>query len=259
MFFPRLRRQAKWAFAFMVLVFGLGFVLLGVGSGSSGIGDLLQGRFGDLFGGSSGPSISKAQDRVKKNPKDASAYRDLATALESKQRTVGAVVALKKYVALRPKDSSVLQELASLQLTRAEGVASRAAVAYQQAQAASFGQSLGPSPTSKLGQALGTDPITQAVSSEAITRYQTLSSSAQSAYGDAVATYKKLAKLQPDVATTQEELALAADQAGDTKTALAAYSRYLKLAPDANDAAQVKQRIAQLRATTTLSPTGGGG
>src|SRR5919202_4624230 len=76
MFFPRLRRQAKWAFAFMVLVFGLGFVFLGVGSGSS-IGDLLQGHFGDLFGGgSSGPSISKVKERVKKNPRDAAAWHD---------------------------------------------------------------------------------------------------------------------------------------------------------------------------------------
>ena len=48
MFFPRLRRQAKWVFVFLALVFAVGFVAFGVGSGSSGISDLLRGNF---FGG----------------------------------------------------------------------------------------------------------------------------------------------------------------------------------------------------------------
>ena len=43
MFFPKLRRQAKWVFVFLALVFALGFVVFGVGSGG-GIG------LGDLFG-----------------------------------------------------------------------------------------------------------------------------------------------------------------------------------------------------------------
>jgi hypothetical protein len=52
MFFPKLRAQAKWMFVFLALVFGLGFVVFGVGSGvgGTGIGDLLQGG----GGGSSG-------------------------------------------------------------------------------------------------------------------------------------------------------------------------------------------------------------
>ena len=57
MFFMRLRRGTKPMFIFLALVFAASFVLLGVGSGSSGIGDLLRGNF-NLFGGSSGPSIS---------------------------------------------------------------------------------------------------------------------------------------------------------------------------------------------------------
>src|ERR671933_2685523 len=107
MFFPRLRRQAKWAFAFMVLVFGLGFVLLGVGSGSSGIGDLLQGHFRDIFGGSSSStSISKLQDKVKKDPKNAHAWRLLGTQYESKQQPDAAIHAYQQYVAVAKKPSS---------------------------------------------------------------------------------------------------------------------------------------------------------
>ena len=36
MFFPKLRRRAKWVFAFLALAFGIGFVAFGVGTGVSG-------------------------------------------------------------------------------------------------------------------------------------------------------------------------------------------------------------------------------
>src|ERR671931_592510 len=71
MFFMRLRRSTKPVFIFLALVFALSFVFLGVGSGSSGIGDLLRGNFNFFGGGSSGTSVSKAQKRIDKNPRDA--------------------------------------------------------------------------------------------------------------------------------------------------------------------------------------------
>ena len=48
MFFPRLRRHAKWMFVFLALVFGLGFVVFGVGAGGTGIGDIFRGSGGTL-------------------------------------------------------------------------------------------------------------------------------------------------------------------------------------------------------------------
>ncbi len=43
MFFPKLRRQAKWMFVFLALAFGIGFVAFGIGgTGGSGISDLFQ-------------------------------------------------------------------------------------------------------------------------------------------------------------------------------------------------------------------------
>ena len=53
MFFPRLRRHAKWMFVFLAVALGGGFVLFGVGAGGTGVGDLFRGG-----GGASGvPSI----------------------------------------------------------------------------------------------------------------------------------------------------------------------------------------------------------
>src|SRR5919197_3555298 len=72
LFFQRIRRQAKWVFVFLAVVFAGSFVVFGVGSGSTGIGDLFRGDFGGIFGGggsSGSPSVSKAQKEGQKNPK----------------------------------------------------------------------------------------------------------------------------------------------------------------------------------------------
>src|SRR5436190_16747815 len=82
LFFTRLRTQAKWAFALMVIVFGAGFAFLGVGSGGLDLGQLIRDAFGNK--GSSGTSISKAQDEVTKHPRQAHAYKLLADAYERK-------------------------------------------------------------------------------------------------------------------------------------------------------------------------------
>ena len=66
MFFPRLRRHAKWMFVFLAVALGGGFVLFGVGAGGTGVGDILRGG-----GGSSGvPSISSAEKKTEENPKN---------------------------------------------------------------------------------------------------------------------------------------------------------------------------------------------
>src|SRR3970282_1228943 len=83
MFFPRLRRHAKWVFLFLAVAFGLGFIGFGVGAGGVGIGDVFRGQ----GGGSGIPSVSDAQKRVNENPKDAKAFRDLATAFQAKAET----------------------------------------------------------------------------------------------------------------------------------------------------------------------------
>src|SRR5215210_6265860 len=111
MFFPRLRRQAKWVFVFLALVFTLGFVVFGVGSGGGiGLGDL----FNNNGNTQSSVSESGARDRIAKNPNDAEAYRNLATALQTKGDINGAVAALEKYTKLRPRSIEGQTTLAGL-------------------------------------------------------------------------------------------------------------------------------------------------
>src|SRR5919201_2140376 len=79
LFFSRLRRHAKVMYVLLALAFAIGFVAFGVGSGSTGIGDILRGNF---FGGSGNSTSSRIKDQQKQvaaHPNDMEAYLTLAT------------------------------------------------------------------------------------------------------------------------------------------------------------------------------------
>src|SRR5580765_5569125 len=153
MFFPKLRAHAKWVFILLAVVFATSFVFLGVGSGSSGLGDLLNGNFGNLFGSGTGTSsqIEKDQKRIDKNPKDAAAYKDMAAAQASDGKIDAAIATLVKLKAVRPKDADGLTQLASLYLRKAD-VARVAAVNAQAQQQAVSPSTFAPVTTGALGK-----------------------------------------------------------------------------------------------------------
>jgi tetratricopeptide (TPR) repeat protein len=247
LFFSRLRVHAKWMFVFLALVFGVGFVIFGVGSGSTGIGDVLQNFF--RGSSSSGSSLSSLQKKTVEHPKDPKAWRDLATKLEQKNKPDEAITALAQYTTLRPKDASALQELAGLYIRRAgdyQVIYQEAAVKAQTLMPTSPFQPKSSSPLGKALSALG-NPIQTAVQ-------QQTSSATTDAYSklvqngnSAVATYKKLAALSPKDATTQFRLAQVAQGMGDTATARAAYKKFLVLAPDDPLAASARKALKQLK------------
>jgi len=240
LFFQRLRVHAKWAFLLLALVFGLGFVFLGIGSGSNGITDALQNAFN--FGKSSGgPSISSLERKTQKNPLDAKAWRDLATAYETKQRTNDAIIALSQYTGLRPKDSDALAELASEYGQQANQYAQD----YQNTlQSASIltppFAAFPPAATSPFGKALNDpralqDPISASLRAQVQATKQTALSNYQTALKNAEGAYQKLAKLTPKDPNAQYQLAQSADGAGDTEVAIAAYKKVLELVPAKTD------------------------
>src|SRR5581483_4656058 len=81
LFFNRLRKNAKWMFVFLAVVFAGGFVVFGVGSSGLGLGDILNSSGGG--GGSGQPSVGKALEETQKDPKSGKAWRDLATAYDT--------------------------------------------------------------------------------------------------------------------------------------------------------------------------------
>ena len=263
LFFQRLRNHAKWAYVGLAVAFVLGFVLLGVGSGSTGAADVLGNMFN--FGSSGGgTSISKLQKKVDASPKNAKAWRALATALEQKQRTQDAVNALERYTALRPKDQNALAELASQYGTLATNYATDYSNAQAEAQQfSSPGAVFAPASTTPFGKAFADptalqDPISSAVQSLASTKQSTAYTNFQSAQKSAQGVYQKLSELNPSDATTQIQLGQAAQAAGDTKVAIAAYQDFLKLAPTDPLVPQVKQALKQLQTSAATSTSSGG-
>jgi cytochrome c-type biogenesis protein CcmH/NrfG len=262
LFFQRLRNHAKWAYVALAVAFVLGFVLLGVGSGSTGLSDMFQNAFN--FGSSGGTSISKLEKKVSKEPQNATAWRDLATAYETKQRTQDAVSALERYSSLRPKDTDALSELASQYST----LAGTYATDYQNAQAAAAAASptaaLAPPANTVFGKIFSDpnglqDPIGTVAAQRAQAQAQTAYTNYSGAESSAESTLQKLAKLTPKDVSVQYQLGQAAQAAGDPKTAVKAYQRFLKLSPSDVDAPQVKQllKAAKAEAAASASNTAG--
>jgi tetratricopeptide (TPR) repeat protein len=242
LFFARLRRHAKWMFVFLALIFGFGFVLFGIGAGGTGLGDILRGS----GGGGDTPSVSEARKATEKNPKDAAAWRELSTALQTQGDTEEAIQALTRYADLRPKDAEALRELGGLYLAEGRSKTEEAQLAQYRASFAAGGADAILGPTAANGAPLFDNPITAAIQTRASAPVQAAASEAQSAYTEAVNVYKRLVKVTPKDPNVQLELAQAAQQAGDQTTAIAAYTAFLKLAPDDPNAAIVRQQLKQL-------------
>jgi tetratricopeptide (TPR) repeat protein len=251
MFFPKLRRQAKWVFILLALVFALGFVVFGVGSGG-GIG------LGDLFnnGGTSngGTSASKARERIKKNPNDAGAYEDLATALQTDGDLKGAVTAWKKFSTLRPKNLDALTTLAGLYTALGQRLQPEITTAQQASSDTSFATQVLAGLQAKK-QPVGTDVIDQSLSSVASNKLNTLYQQQQDDFNEAVKVNQRIVKLNPKDANAQLSLGQAAQQAGSTPAAIAAYRRFIKLAPDDPTTPLVKRQIKALQQAAQQQPT----
>jgi len=251
MFFPKLRAHVKWMFVLLAIVFATSFVFLGVGSGSSGIGDLLQGNWSSIFGGGSGTSaqIKKDQKRIDQNPKDYAAYKDLASAQAGDGKLDDAIATLLRLKTANPKDVDGIAQLASLYRRKADLAYNQAVNIQTQSQGAVNPSTFAPAGTSSLAKAYQkfTNPLASAISGQANTRLQDAYQKMTTAYSNATTAYQDLAKLTPNDPQTQLALADTAERAQNTAVAIAAYKQFLKLAPDDSSAPAVRQRIKLLK------------
>jgi tetratricopeptide (TPR) repeat protein len=247
MFFPRLRRQAKWVFFFLALVFAVGFVGFGVGAGGVGVGNIFEGAGGDGI-----PSVSEAEKRIAENPKDAKAFRDLATAHQTEGNTDEAIEALEQHVQLRPKNVDALRELAGLYLTKASEAQQSANVAYTRASFLAPGAAV--SNLFVFGdQPLEAGAISSAVNANLSATVSTYQSEVQQAYAQAVDAQRRITVATPRDPAAQLLLAETAIEAGDAATAIAAYEKFLKLAPDDPSAPEIRRTLKALKAQAQLT------
>lgn len=252
LFFQRLRAQAKWVFVFLALVFGVSFVFFGVGSEvPGGVADILQG--GSATGA---PSVDDAREKTEENPRDAEAWRELATALQADGQAEEAITALQRYTSMRPQDEDALRELAGLHIGKATRLRQELQEVQIQQQFATPGTEFALPQTSPLGQALAPGPITAALSSQSTGRLNELFSQLQTEYNEAKLNYVALANLDKEDASVQLQLADAALNAGDTPSAISAYERFLELAPDDPIAPSVRQELERLQEASAPAASG---
>lgn len=252
LFFVKLRRGNRWLYGFLAAVFALTFVGVGVGSGTGGLQQLYSGLFG-----TGGNPVSKAQGEIKDHP--AKGYRDLATAYETKGQNVLAAAALKKYLHLKKKDANSWAELGGLELTQAQKYTTQYSSQQQAAQLADPSAPFLPGGT--LGTAVGTNAAYQGASQAASSRTSGTYTKAITALNGSVSDYQQATKYAPHNAPYFEELASAAQNAGNTKVAIGALQTYLKLLPNTPLKKQIKAQIKALKksaAAASASSTNAG-
>jgi tetratricopeptide (TPR) repeat protein len=251
MFFPRLRKQAKWMFVFLAIVFGLGYVIFNVGGSipGTGLGDVLQG-LGQQS--NAGPSVGESRDNIKDRPNDPTGYWQLAQALQREGRHAEAIEPLERFVQMRPKDRNALRQLGALHMAQARIQEERGIVARARLTEITGGDVLAPGTQTPFGQAFANPQITSIESTKLNQQLNESYFGAQESYKDATRVFQRLVAATPDAEEADEpliflQLGQAAQSAGDYKAAIKAYERYLVIAPDSASAPAVQAQLPQLR------------
>ncbi len=158
---------------------------------------------------------------------------------------------------IRKTDAATWATLAGLEMSQG----SKFATQYQNAQQAA--QTADPSapflPGGVLGSAVGQNPTYQGASQDAATRTSLLYQKATSAYGDAVTHYQRASKLRPKNTSYLQQLATAAQNAGNTQVTVNALKRYLKVDPNSPLKSQYEKAIKALQQQSTPTVQSGGG
>ena len=239
-------------FVLLIVVFGLGFVLFGVGSSGLGLGDIFSG----IRGSGGNPSVDKPLKATQKNPKDAQAWKDLATAYDAKgdytvrDRRLAAVHAAAPEGRRRAERARPgLRQQLQTQAIEAQA----AQVEAQNAQSTNFG----PPPTSPLGRALGEPARPDRAgrrASAANARFNDRVTARQQTATELVDAYQKLAKLQPTEPASSSSSPSAAKDAGDAADGDRRLQAVRQARARRRSAPQAKARLKPLQGAVAARP-----
>jgi tetratricopeptide (TPR) repeat protein len=250
MLFERIRRTQKPVFLFLAVTFGLGFALLGVGSGAGSSFNFLN----MISNGGSSSQISSLQSAVQSHPSDAGSWLKLAQAYEVQGQNDQAISAYASYLRLRPKDGSALATAAGL-------VEQRGQLEQQNASAygavAGFFDPTGSGGTSLSGLKIAgraSNPLTTAAAQPYQSQARALDSQASSDFQQAVAYRQTLVRLDPRDANNQDLLGYDAAYAQNFPVSLQAFKAYLKLVPKGQESTHIKTFLPQLELQAKVNP-----
>jgi tetratricopeptide (TPR) repeat protein len=248
MFFPRLRRRAKWVFLFLAVAFGLGFVAFGVGTGVSGtsLGDVLQDFLNREPEGIQ--SVEDARKASQERPNDAEAQITYATALQANGQRREAIAVLEGYTTRKPRDVQALRQLALMWGAEAGLAREAAEIAGAEAQQISLQETLAPTEGGGFFQEVAGNRISETLAQEAQAKASEAQGRALRAAREEATTWQELSLLTPEDSGVFLQLGIASQGSGEIGAAIAAYEKFLELAPDDSRADVVQQQIDLLKA-----------
>lgn len=250
----RLRKQGKWIFAALAVIFALMFVVAGVGTGGPSMLDLLEDeRAAEVEAVPEGSELQKAVIATEERPDDPQAWLELAQARVTADEPAEAVEAAAKAAELAPDDAAIQQQVADVYLAQAAAVGTKAQQVYDDVGASGAGTRPVVPATVVIGQTTGSDAFRSAIESvdnarfqEAIAEVTPLQEQVQEAYDAAVGALRAATEATPEDPALWFRLGQVAAAAGDNAAALEAYRTFIELVPNDPLVTQVNEEITRL-------------
>ena len=259
----RMRKNGKWVFLALAVVFGITFVFAGVGTSGPSLVDLI-GQNNDsspTTTAADSSAVQKAEAATKASPEDPQVWIDLAQAEVAAGQLDKVPAAAKQAATLAPKDATVQAAIADVYLAQAAAALQKAQTMYAEAQGGGTVNGRSAVPQQVIpGQSSGATPFQTAQESIASAKFSDVSAKvsplqteASDAYKAAVEAQTIVTELNADDPAAWFRLGQIATAANDTTGAFAAYERFIKLAPDDPLTSKVKDEIKRLQESLTSS------
>ena len=258
-----MRKNGKWVFLALAVVFGITFVFAGVGTSGPSLVDLI-GQNNDsspTTTAADSSAVQKAEAATKASPEDPQVWIDLAQAEVAAGQLDKVPAAAEQAATLAPKDATVQAAIADVYLAQAAAALQKAQTMYAEAQGGGTVNGRSAVPQQVIpGQSSGATPFQTAQESIASAKFSDVSAKvsplqteASDAYKAAVEAQTIVTELNADDPAAWFRLGQIATAANDTTGAIAAYERFIKLAPDDPLTSKVKDEIKRLQESLTSS------
>lgn len=259
----RMRKNGKWVFLALAVVFGITFVFAGVGTSGPSLVDLI-GQNNDSSPTTTAvdsSAVQKAEAATKASPDDPQVWLELAQAEVGAGQLDKVPAAAAKAAELAPKDAAVQAAVADVYLAQAAAALQKAQEMYASAQGGGTVDGRTAVPQQVIpGQSNGATPFQTAQESIASAKLSAVSAKvsplqteANDAYKAAVEAQTIVTEINADDPAAWFRLGQIATAANDTTGAITAYERFVKLAPEDPLTSKVKDEIKRLKESLTSS------
>lgn len=259
----RMRKNGKWVFLALAVVFGITFVFAGVGTSGPSLVDLI-GQNNDSSPTTTAvdsSAVQEAEAATKKSPDDPQVWLALAQAEVGAGQLDKVPAAAAKAAELAPKDAAVQAAVADVYLAQAAAALQKAQELYASAQGGGTVDGRTAVPQQVIpGQSNGATPfqtaqesIASAKLSDVSAKVSPLQTEANDAYKAAVEAQTIVTEINADDPAAWFRLGQIATAANDTTGAITAYERFVKLAPEDPLTSKVKEEIKRLKESLTSS------